>query len=37
MRVSPEQVIDAHSTDAGANVGTWENWGGANQRWTMVP
>ncbi len=37
VRVQPEQVIDGNGTGAGDNVTTWWNWGGSNQRWTLVP
>jgi hypothetical protein len=37
MRSKPEQVVDGYGTHAGDNIGTWWNWGGTNQRWTLVP
>jgi endonuclease/exonuclease/phosphatase family metal-dependent hydrolase len=33
LRTVPQQVIDANGMDAGANVTTWSDWGGVNQRW----
>jgi hypothetical protein len=35
IRTFPEQVIDGYGSSPGANVGTWWNWGGINQRWTL--
>lgn len=37
MDLDFHQVIDGYGTNAGDNVGTWWNWGGINQRWTLVP
>jgi endonuclease/exonuclease/phosphatase family metal-dependent hydrolase len=37
MRTLPEQVVDGYGSNAGDNAGTWYNWGGNNQRWTLVP
>lgn len=37
MRTLPSQVVDGYGSTAGDNVGTWWNWGGANQRWSLVP
>jgi len=36
VRAAPDQVLDGYGTSAGDNIGTWGNWGGANQRWTWV-
>ncbi len=36
VRAAPDQVLDGFGTSAGDDVGTWGNWGGANQRWTWV-
>ena len=36
MRELPSQVLDGYGTDLGDNIGTWNNWGGANQRWIKV-
>jgi hypothetical protein len=37
VAAAPVQVIDAYGTNAGDNVGTWENWHGINQQWTLQP
>jgi hypothetical protein len=37
MRTYPTQVIDGVGTTPGADVVTWSDWGGANQRWQLVP
>ncbi len=37
VRSLPEQVVDGYGTNAGDNAGTWWNWGGNNQRWTLIP
>jgi hypothetical protein len=36
VRAAPGQVVDGYGTGLGADVGTWGNWGGANQRWNWV-
>lgn len=35
IETAPNQVLDGYGVDAGDNVGTWWNWGGANQHWTL--
>ncbi|WP_308364651.1 MULTISPECIES: NPP1 family protein [unclassified Microbulbifer] len=35
-RAAAKQVVDGYGTYPGDNVGTWSDWGGSNQRWTMV-
>jgi hypothetical protein len=37
MAVDNNQVLDGYGTSPGDNVGTWWNWGGSNQRWTLTP
>lgn len=37
VRAAPGQVVDGYGTAVGADVGTWVDWGGANQRWTWRP
>lgn len=37
LEVDNNQVLDGYGNNAGDNVGTWSNWGGTNQRWSLVP
>ena len=37
VEVAPNQVLDGYGIGAGDNVGTWWNWGGTNQHWTLTP
>jgi hypothetical protein len=37
MRSWPTQVVDGVGTAPGGDVITFSNWGGANQRWNLVP
>ncbi|WP_018415355.1 NPP1 family protein [Teredinibacter turnerae] len=37
MRTMSSQVLDGYGTNPADNVGTWDNWGGDNQRWTIAP
>lgn len=37
MRTYATQVLDAVGTVSGASVITYTDWGGANQRWLLVP
>jgi hypothetical protein len=36
MVIDPHQVLDGNGASPGDNVDTWWNWGGTNQRWTLV-
>ncbi len=36
LAIDPYQVLDGYGASPGDNVGTWWNWGGSNQRWTLV-
>lgn len=37
MAADPNQVLDGFGRNPGDNLGTWWNWGGTNQRWTLLP